>query len=416
MGTHHDDARVAEPAPGRGWRTALAVLGVVVGVLGVDAMLRPRWLTAMGDPVWSDLARRVGRLGDPRLHGARWWAPSVGFVAASIATAVGIASEVGRARAVGTVLFGLVAGLGLPWIWATSLADSMTPGWTALTVASLFGVALVQVVTPGAVGRVFLERFLGVAGVNILAVLLDRFGVGPFAFGVAPAATAAFVVAAVRAPRAAPIGCGRFWVEVAGAVAAIGAVVWFATGLDDEDARRGRFVLQHGAGVCAFAGCVGLALAIRRPGRAHLVPAWCVLVGLAWATVFIAPSVAVWIGPQALGSEWSIWAWFALAALLAAPTLAAGVVLVEPEVRFSEAFGPIAGAVLGATLLSFLAAPFLGIGAAAIWQVVVGIAIASVLLPRPPRVSAPGSDARLGEAALRPPLRSPWGDARDRAR
>lgn len=411
---HADAVPRAEPVPGRGWGTALAVLGVVVVVLGLDAAVGPRGLGALGDPVWVDLARRAGRLGDPTLHGARWWAPSVGFAVASIAIAVGIASEVGRARAVGVALFGIVAGLALPWIWTTSLASSMTPGWMALTVASLFGVAMVQVVTPGAVGRVFLERFLGAAGVNVLAVLLDRSGVGPFAFGVAPAATAAFVVAAVRAPIAAPIRCGRGWVAVAGVVAAVVAVAWFAAELDDEDALRGLLVVQHLAGVITFAACVGLMLAIRRPGRAHLVPAWCVLAGLAWMLAVSAPWIALWLGAEKFGVGWLIWAWFGLAALVAAPVLVVGVILVEPEVRATEAFGPIAGAVLGATLLSVLAAPFLGVGAAAIWQVVVAIAIASVLLPRPPRVGA--ADPSPGGAARRPSLGSPWGDAPDRVR
>ncbi len=340
--------------------------------------------------------------------------PSVGFVVASIATAVGIASEVGRARAIGVALFGIVAGLALPSLWTTSLTASMTPGWMALTVASLFAVALVQVVTPGAVGRVFLERFVGAAGVNVFAVLLDRSGVGPFAFGVAPAATAAFVVAAVRAPMPAPIRCGRGWVAVAGVVAAVVAVAWFAAELDDEDALRGPLVVQHGAGVVAFVACVGTTLAIRRPGRAHLVPTWCVLVGLAWSTVFVAPSFAAWIGPRTLGAEWAIWAWFGLAVLPAAPLLVAGVVLVEPEVRLSEAFGTIAGAALGATLLSFLATPFLSVGAAAIWQVILGIGITAVLLPRPPRVRAAGPSP--GGAARRPSLGSPWGDVPDRVR
>lgn len=415
MGLHADAVPRAEPAPGRGWGTALAVLGVVVVVLGADAALRPQGLGALEDPAWVDLARRSGRLGDPTLHGARWWVPSVGFVVASIATAVGIASEVGRARAIGVALFGIVAGLALPWIWTTSLAASMGPGWMALTVASLFGVAMVQVVTPGAVGRVFLERFVGAAGVNVLAVLLDRSGVGPFAFGVAPAATAAFVVAAVRAPIAAPIRLGRGSVEVAGIIAALVTVAWFTTGRVEEDSRRGAFVLQHGAGMVAFAGCVGLALAIRRPGRAHLVPAWCVLVGLAWTMVVGAPWMVLWLGVAPLGVGWPTWAWFGLAALVAAPGLAVGVILVEAEVRFAEAIGAIAGAALGATLLSVLAAPFLIVGAAAIWQVVVAIAIASVLLPRPPRVGPPTDSAPLGGTPLRPPLPSPWGGARDRA-
>ncbi|MBL9088413.1 MAG: hypothetical protein JNM10_14835 [Planctomycetia bacterium] len=416
MGTPHDVGPLVEPAAGPGRRTALDVLGVVVVVLGIDASLRPQWSAAMGDPALLDLARRIGRLGDPRLHGARWWTPSVGFAVASVATAVGIVSEVGRARAVGVALFGLVAGLVLPRLWTTALTASMSPGWMALTVASLFGVALIQVVTPGPVGRVFLERFVGVAGVNVLAVLLDHFGVGPFAFGVAPAATAAFVVAAVRAPAPAPIRCGRGWVAAAGVVAAVAAVAWFAAKPDDEDTLRGPLVLQRWPGVVAFAGCVGLALAIRRPGRAHLVPAWCVLVGLTWGTVFVAPWLAVWIGTETPGTGWVLWACFGLAALLGAPVLVAGVVLVEPEVRFAEAFGPIAGAVLGATLLSFVAAPFLSLGAAAIWQVVAGIAIASVLRPQPPRGVPPTDAAPLGGAPLRPPLPSPWGDARDRAR
>ena len=138
--------------------------------------------------------------------------------------------------------------------------------------------------------------------------------------------------------------------------------------------------------------------------------------GLTWGTVFVAPWLAVWIGTETPGTGWVLWAWFGLAALLGAPVLVAGVVLVEPEVRFAEAFGPIAGAVLGATVLSFLAAPFLSLGAAAVWQGIVGIAIAAVLLPRPPRVLASVGDTPRGTPAPRPPLPSPWGEARARAR